>query len=222
MAVFKTLQSLKDKVDTSSYSGVSRENFVSLKSGENVRLFFRQEVSEDGANYDTKRGAANIVSIHQSPVDFTKKMVCTNDEDHDYKCWACEAARLGEPKLNAKIRVLINVLALQNGDWTPKVLETAYSRRGGQPGNDIIGYAEEYGSITDREYKFSRVGEKLNTVYSLIPLKEQDTPAEDKELDLIDTSSVYREVAYEDQSDYMMTPREKGESSEKASDGSDW
>jgi len=222
MAVFKTLQALKEKAETSGFSGgVSRENFISLKSGENVRLLFRQEISEDGANYNEKRGAANIVTIHQSPIDFTKKMVCTNDEEHDYKCWACEAARLGEGKLNGKIRVLINVLALENGDWRAKILETAYSRRGGQPGNAIIGYAEEYDTITDREYKFSRVGEKLNTTYTLIPLKELPIPVEDAELDLIDTTTVYREIPYEEQQEYLLTPREKKEDS-KPSDGSDW
>lgn len=214
MAVFKTLQALKEKTETTP--GVSRENFLSLDSGESVRLFFRQEITEDAKNYDSERGAANWVAFHVSEEDFRKKMVCTNDEAHDFKCWACEAGK------RPRTRALINVLVMKNGDWAPKILEAAYSRRGGQPANAIIDFADEYGTLTDREYKFSRTGVKLDTKYSLIPLNQADLPDDDSNFEMIDTSSVFREIPYEDQAEYMMTPLEDKKSEEKSEDGSGW
>lgn len=212
MAVFKTLQALKEKTDVSP--GFSRDNFLSLESGESVRLFFRQEITEDAKNYDSGRGAANWVTFHVGE-DFRKKMMCTNDDQHDFKCWGCEAG------MRPRNRVLVNVLVMKNGDWSPKILEAAYSRRGGQPANAIIDFADEYGTITDREYKFSRTGVKLDTKYSLIPLNQADLPVEDDNFEMIDTSNVFRVVPYEEQAEFLMTPLEDKKSEEK-SDGSDW
>lgn len=223
MAMFKTLQSLKEKTErTGSSSGLSRENFLALKSGESVRLFFRQELTEDGKNFSSKFGAANIVSIHVSPLDFVKKMVCTlDDPNNDNRCWACSASRLpGNEGLRPKRRLLINVLAKQDGEWVPKILETSISPRGNMPGNLLIAFQEEYGTLMDREYKYSRVGEKLNTSYNVIPFAEIDAPSEHIDLDIVDTSSVYRSIPYAEQQEFMMTARD--EVAQKSSDGSDW
>ncbi len=225
MAVFKTLKTLKEKSERSGFGGLSRENFLSLKSGESVKLFFRQEVAEDGKNFDKVRGAANVVTIHQSPVDFVRKFACTADnEEYGFKCWACEASRIpGNGKLRGKQRILINVLVQEekNGPWVAKVLETSISPKGGQPGNLLIDYQEEYETLIDREYKFGRVGEKLNTSYSLIPLSPSDVPTEDKDLELIDTTKVYRVIPYEEQQEFMMAPKADA-TDEKPSDGNDW
>jgi hypothetical protein len=223
MAMFKTLEALKAKTERSGGSlGVSRDNFLSLKSGESVKIFFRQELTEDGKGFDDKFGAANIVTIHVSPVDFVKKMVCTLDSEADgNQCWACSASRLpGNESLRPKRRLLINVLAKEGDIWVPKILETSISPRGNMPGNTLIAFQEEYGTLMDREYKFSRVGEKLNTAYSIIPFSLSDLPDAHHESDVIDTSSVYRSIAYADQQEYMMTERDQ--SAKPASDGSDW
>lgn len=223
MAMFKTLEALKAKTERGAgSSGLSRENFLSLKSGDSVRLFFRQELTEDGKGYDAKYGAADIVTIHVSPADFVKKMVCTLDsEANGNRCWACDASRLpGNESLRPKRRLLINVLAKEGDIWVPKILETSISPRGNMPGNTLIAFQEEYGTLMDREYQFKRVGEKLNTAYSIIPFSLGDLPNEHHNADIIDTSSVYRTIPYSDQQEYMMTARD--DAAKTTSDGSDW
>lgn len=226
--VFKTLQALKEKTERGGggSSGLSRDNFVSLKSGENVRLFFRQELTEDGNNFDASKGAAHIVAIHVSPVDFVKKMVCTlDDPDNGNQCWACSASRLpGNEALRPKRRLLVNVLEKSSdGAWVPKVLETSISPRGNQPGNMLIAFQEEYGTLMDREYKYSRVGEKLNTNYSVIPFAPSDIPADHESADIIDVSGVYRTIPYSNQQEYMLTERDsQPQQQQSTSDGSDW
>jgi hypothetical protein len=56
----------------------------------------------------------------------------------------------------------------------------------------------------------------------LIPLKENPVPAEDADFELIDTTTVYREIPYEEQQDYLLTAREEKKEDAKPSDGSDW
>lgn len=36
--------------------------------------------------------------------------------------------------------------------------------------NQLFGYFEEYGTICDRDYKITRIGERLDTVYQIVPL----------------------------------------------------
>lgn len=227
MKIYKTLESLKSENERKT-SGVSRENFVTLRSGESARLIFRQELSEDGANYDSRYGAAGIFHIHVSPVDFVKKYVCTSSSEEDqFRCWGCVASKIpGNESMKVKRRLLINVLQKVNDVWVPKVLETSLSFRGNQPGNLLVAFQEEYGTLMDREYKFSRLGEQLNTSYNIIPFSTTEMPSIHNEAPIIDTANVFMKVRYEDQEEFMLTERTMtsaaAASKPQPSNGSDW
>lgn len=223
MAFYKTLQSLKSEHERTG-SGVSRDNYVSLKSGEGVRLFFRQELSEDGSNFDSGKGSAAVVRIHVSPVDFVKKYVCTSDsEESGFRCWACTASKIaGNESMKVKRRLLINVLQKVDDEWIPKILETSISPRGNQPGNMLVAFQEEYGTLMDREYKYSRIGEQLNTSYNIIPFSACDIPEAHNSAAMIDIDNIFMKVAYANQEEYMLTERAAAASASKPSNGSDW
>ena len=202
MTVFKTLADLQSKVETKSGGG-GRDRFLSLKAGENYRIRFRQEVTQDGTHYSDEREAANIYSIHVSPIDFRKKAVCTAEkEEFGFRCWACEQV-VKNKKWNVKQRLIINILALVEGDWVPKIMEQPFGRS--QVGTQLLEYAGEYNSVMDRDYKITRVGERLQTVYNLIPLSQGPMPEEDTALELFDASQTYRVVPPEEQEEYYTT-----------------
>lgn len=219
---FKTLKALREKTETAG-GGLTRENFISLKSGEQVKVFFRQELAEDGSNYDKANGTAQVVNIHTHPVDFVKKFACTADmEEYGFKCWGCDMARIpGNEKLRSKQRLLVNVLIMQDGEWVPKIFEQPISRRGNLLGNLLVDFQEEYGTLMDRSYRFSRVGEKLNTVYSLIPLSQEDIPAVHNNVDFLPLS-VYRVISPDEQEALFSAADEGVNSSVPKSDGDDW
>jgi hypothetical protein len=44
--------------------------------------------------------------------------------------------------------------------------------------NTIVGFARDYGTLIDRNYRVSRTGSNLDTTYNLVPLKEGPMPDE--------------------------------------------
>jgi hypothetical protein len=56
--------------------------------------------------------------------------------------------------------------------------------------NMIVGFARDYGTLCDRNYRISRTGKELDTVYQLTPLKESPAPEAIKELKLPDLGDV--------------------------------
>lgn len=56
--------------------------------------------------------------------------------------------------------------------------------------NTLAGFARDYGTLIDRNYRVSRTGKSLDTVYSINPLKESTMPDGAKDLVLPDLGEV--------------------------------
>jgi hypothetical protein len=59
----------------------------------------------------------------------------------------------------------------------PMVFRISVGQKGAYQ-NMIIGFARDYGTLTDRNYRFSRTGKELDTTYNITPLKESPMPEE--------------------------------------------
>jgi hypothetical protein len=86
------------------------------------------------------------------------------DQYQDAIKW--EPVKLGDQKTYYKETV--------NG---PMIFKTSMGQKGAYQ-NMIIGFARDYGSLIDRNYRFSRTGKELDTVYQLTPGKESPMPDE--------------------------------------------
>ena len=70
----------------------------------------------------------------------------------------------------------------------------------------MIEYAKEFGTITDREYKYSRTGSAASdTNYSLIPLNVTEASKAITELPLHELENVYMTLSYEKQQIFLTT-----------------
>jgi hypothetical protein len=209
MSAFKTLADLQKKVEkkSSPYSDKPKRNFLTLKDGESVRLRFLQELTEDAKGYNEARGAAEVIGAHTNPLDWKKKSGCTvEDEEKGFQCWACE--QVFESKDNngwrSRNHLLINV-AYQNedGSWTVAILDQGFGKA--HVGNDVVEFAGEYGTITNRTFKFSRNGKGQETDYTLLPLDPSDEPKELAEVELHSFEGLYKKIPYEEQQTYFFS-----------------
>jgi hypothetical protein len=70
----------------------------------------------------------------------------------------------------------------------------------------LIEYAKEFGTITDRYYKYSRTGTSASdTNYSLIPLDVSDMPKHIEELPMHQLDNLYLTLPYEKQQIFFTT-----------------
>jgi hypothetical protein len=100
---------------------------------------------------------------------------------------------------------LINIaVEVEPGVWEPRILDTTFNQR--HVGLTLIEYAKEFGTITDREYKYSRTGSSASdTNYSLIPLNVSEATKVIKDLPMHDLESVYMTLPYEKQQIFLTT-----------------
>lgn len=204
MGIIKTLSDLKSKVERPS----GGRSFLSLKAGESESIRFLQEISIEGKNYDEDRGTAQLIMVHSNPLDFRKKVACTIE---DGSCWACEQVAV-ERKWRAAPHLLVNVATKsEDGTFKASIFDTTFSKV--KVGDDLVEFAGEYGSVTDRTYKYKRTGsDKNDTKYSLMPLAEGPEPAGIADLELIDLSTVYITLPYDEQEAFLTTSENIGES----------
>ncbi len=214
MAVFKTLDALVGAKESANTGGSSR-SFLRLNAGDNYKIRFLQELTEDAANFDEDKGTGIVVPVHSAPHDFKKKIACTiDDPEFDYKCWAHEQI----PVVNGwkpVQHVLINVAVLDKEEnWSAKILDQTFSPK--HVVNTLVEYASEYGSITDKYYKISRIGSGMSdTNYQLIPSTEAKQSDEIDALELNDLNS-YRKIPYDKQEEFFFSEGKAAASS------SDW
>lgn len=203
MGLFKTLADLQKVVDQSNSHQGPRRQYLSLKSGDQVRVRFRQELTIDAKNYAEEDGTGYLAAVHVSPYDFKKKLACTTeDEKFDFRCWMHEQVAVDRKWRDVK-HLLLNVAVLEDGVWVNKLFDQTFSPK--KVAVSLIEYATEYGSITDRDYKFTRTGSGFNdTSYSLIPLSESKMSEEITDLEFYDLDTVYRKLPYDEQEEYFM------------------
>jgi hypothetical protein len=220
MAMFKTLKDLQNstKRQVSSMSGDKVKRFFTIKPDESFQIIFRQELTEDSANFDEEIGVAHVVRVHSNPADFTKNAICTSDDErYGYKCWACEQIDK-DRGWKAKQHLLINVAVLDptTNVWEPRVIDQKFTSA--HVAETIVEYALEYGTLTDRAYKISRKGSKQDTQYNLIPLAPREMDESITGLPFHDLTKIYRSFPYAEQQGFYIGAEESAGASSWSDD----
>lgn len=132
-------------------------NFIRLKDGESVRVRFLVKGDED------------VVFFRQHYID-KKYRICEDEtEDGSGRCRYCDESENKPSDVYA-----FNVLDRKDGKV--KILQLATSHA-----VQILEYMDEYGSITDRDYKITRRGQASATRYTFVGMKEAPWDAVEKQ-----------------------------------------
>lgn len=201
----KTLKDLeKNVVKTSSDSKSGVKKYFTLSAGDSYKIRFRQELTEDSTNYDDSFGTAITVPVITSPINWKWRAASTASlEKYNYRCWGSEQS-VHDKAWRPKPHLLINIAVEIEGVWEPRVLDTTFGKS--HVGLTLIEYAKEFGTITDRYFKYSRTGSSASdTSYSLIPLSISETPEDIKKLPMHDLDSMYLTLPYEKQQVFFTT-----------------
>lgn len=202
---FQSLKTLKDlEKNIPSASGGSKK-FFSIQSGETFKIRFRQELTEDSKFYDENSGTAITVPVVTSPINWKWRAASTASlADYNYRCWASE--QIGkDSRWKPKAHLLINVaVETSPGTWEARIIDTTFNQR--HIGLILIEYAKEFGTITDRYYKYSRTGSGAqDTNYTLIPLDQGAMPEAISGLPMHDLNNVYQTIPYAKQEAFFTT-----------------
>lgn len=200
----KTLKDLEKQVAPVQKASGAKKVF-SLQSGDSFKIRFLQELTEDSTNFNEAVGTAITVPVVVSPVNWKWKAASTSGfEKFNYRCWATEQS-VQDKAWRPKPHLLINVaVEVEPNKWEARVLDTTFNQR--HVGLTLLEYAKEFGTITDRHYKYSRTGSgTADTNYSLIPLAVAEPNEQVKGLLLHDLESVYLTLPYEKQEIYLTT-----------------
>ena len=204
MKTFTSLQEMEKQIGASSTGGGSKKYF-SLKDGDSFKIRFRQELTEDSTNFDSEAGAAVTTNVVTSVINWKWKIASTaQSEQHGYRCWGTEQAT-SNGRWKPRPHLLINVaVEVEPGNWEPRVIDTTFNQR--HIGLTLIEYAKEFGTITDRYYKYARTGSGASdTNYTLIPLEIADEPEAVTALSLHDLAGMYMSLPYSEQETYLTT-----------------
>lgn len=204
---FQSLKSLKDleKSVTKTGTNTGPKKFFTVQSGQSYRIRFRQELTEDSKNYSDETGTAINVPVITSPINWKWRVASTAGlEKYNYRCWGTEQSAV-DKAWRPKPHLLINIaVEMEPGVWEPRVLDTTFNQR--HIGLTLIEYAKEFGTITDRFYKYSRTGSAASdTNYSLIPLDSSAEPQQITDLPMHQLDTVYLMLPYEKQQMFLTT-----------------
>lgn len=202
----KTLSELEKTVAPAPGTPKSgTKKYLTIGAGESVKVRFRQELTEDAKNYDEKFGTGIMVPVITSPINWKWRAASTAQiEKFGFRCWASEQVhkdKAWRPKTHLIINVAVEV---EPGVWEPRIIDTTFNQR--HIGAILIEYAKEFGTITDRDYKYSRQGSGASdTNYSLIPLSVSETSDEIKSLPMHDLENTYLTLPYDKQERFYTT-----------------
>lgn len=206
MATFQSLKTLKDlEKNIPTSSGGSANKFFTVASGESFKIRFRQELTEDSKYYDEKSGTGITVPVVTSPINWKWRAASTAQmSEFNYRCWATEQIAK-DSKWRPKPHLLINIaVETSPGTWEPRIIDTTFNQR--HIGLILIEYAKEFGTITDRYYKYSRTGSgQSDTNYTLIPLDQAPVPEAIINLPMHDLTNVYKTIPYAKQEQFFTT-----------------
>lgn len=214
----KSISKIKEKAAASKgFQGDGESPFLQLKEPGDVKVRFLQELDEDSAGYDERRGLVYVYEEHVSPKDFKKQAECTAESEGH--CWACEQTSNPEigKKWKGKLRFMANVLVRNpDGEEKVKLFKRGFSDK--DVGTDLLDFAEEYGSISGQDMKIKREGKGMNdTKYSIIPLPPKKLTKAEEELELIDPQKFVKQIPYADQAAFYL-----GESDGDGGSSGDW
>lgn len=202
-ASLKTLRDIEKNIPSSSGKS-SMKKFFNMQSGETYKIRFRQELTEDSANFEEETGTGIIVPVVTSPINWKWRCASTAQvAEHGYRCWATEQA-MNDSRWKPKPHLLMNIAVEIDGIWEARILDTTFNQR--HIGLILMEYAKEFGTITDRYYKYSRTGTGAqDTNYSLIPLTPVPATQEINDLPLHQLDNVYMILGYDKQKVYLTT-----------------
>jgi hypothetical protein len=165
------------------------------ETGDTITVSFMQELDTDAKGYDPEVGVGLLQVEHHAPgpKGFTRRANCTQEEEG--QCYACERhSQNYKEGWRQRTNLYINVLY----DGKPYVL----SRNANSAFTEsLIQEAVEEGSITDNEFRITKVGVDTGTNWLLKRLKtEAQKPAGVKPFDLEETA--VRSIAYDKQAEY--------------------
>lgn len=207
--MFKSVKTLSELEKTvAPAQGATKggtKKYLTISSGESVKVRFRQELTEDAKFYDENFGTGVMIPVITSPINWKWRAASTSGiEKFGFRCWASEQIykdKAWKPKTHLVINVAVET---EPGVWEPRIIDTTFNQR--HIGSILIEYAKEFGTITDRYYKYSRQGSGASdTNYSLIPLDVSEMPKTISELPMHDLDNVYLTLPYEKQEKFFTT-----------------
>jgi hypothetical protein len=190
----KGITQIKEASKKASSGGESK--FLKISDGEAVTIRFLQELDTSGKNHDESRGTAVGIYEHVNPEDFSQSFLCTKEDEG--RCAGCERIPQ-EKKWRPRGRLLINVLVRGTGSdgSKVKVLTTSIGTRGLTP--QLVDFAQEYGTLCDRDYRYKRTGEGIDTTYTILPRDASALKKDEASLELIPFEAVFRQLTYDEQ-----------------------
>lgn len=201
------LKNLKE-VAASVQSSTGGGGFMKLKDGQSVTVRFLQELDTKGKNYDPERGLAVSVFEHSNPENFAQKFLCTMGEEG--VCLGCERVVI-DSKWKKRSRLYINAYVVE--DNQVQIVATGFSAKG--IGQALIEYADDFGTISDRNYKLKRQGEGLRTAYTVYP--RDISPFEFGDVEVRNLETVARYRTYDECVELI-----EGSNTKDLSSNSDW
>ena len=201
----KTLKDLESSAVPKQNSGSGVKKYFTIGSGESYKIRFRQELTEDAKFYNEEVGTAITIPVITSPINWKWKTASTASlPEFDYRCWASEQSNV-DKRWKPKPHLIINIaVETEPGNWEPRIIDTTFNQR--HIGLILIEYAKEFGTITDRYYKYSRTGTGASdTNYSLIPLEVAEMPEVIKSLQMHQLDNVYTTLDYNKQQQFLTT-----------------
>ena len=109
MSIVKGLKNIETLLEKPKYENDGpKVKWLKLADGQSVKIRFVEELDEDSANYNEKRGLALVVKEHTNPKDYKRKAVDTMESEG--RDWAEEMHRK-DPKAGwgGRLRFYINV-----------------------------------------------------------------------------------------------------------------
>lgn len=196
----------------------SKAEWFKLVDGQHARVRFLQELDEASPNFSEKNDLGLFALEHQGPgpEGFKRKALCTAETGEPGECYGCdEHRRLNrEDRENykgswkVKRRLYINALVQyydkKTGEYSePQVVVFAQGDSPKQVVTDLLGYATDDHTITNREWKISRKGAGLSDTSYSLKAEDKDTEKFDVEAyDLFDLDKLVRKVPYEEQATF--------------------
>lgn len=237
-SVFKGLAALKQHEQEREERAGSRVNWLKVNPDETVEIVFLQEMDESSERYLADNGLVLFAQEHSNPEQFMKRVVCTNNEDHDGQCWACQknqqmwnanASITDEKKKykggwKPKTNMYVNVLVRREGkDDEVAVLSRTRSKQSYV--DQLIEDAEDEGYISNRWYRLARTGEGRDTSYRLKGLKDAGLDLSEYGDKLFDLSALITEVDYDAQPGalgVMVAPERVDVPADEDDDSDEW
>lgn len=197
-------------------TGGSRAGYLKIPADSSVTVRFLQELDQSAENYNEDAGLGSLEIEYQDPDNFRKRIVDTTEDEG--RCWPAEQG--WRPRRSLYIAVLVEESTNSEDVGKVMILNQGFGPK--SVTLPLIEYATDYETICDRPYRIKRSGSgRLDTSYTLIPLKEDAKPYDvSKHVEEIPSwEDVLNHVPYAQQEAFF---GDSDEDSSEASSGVSW